>query len=136
MEKFWGSWGRVNSAFLPQGLADQAWSEKNPDGYFPQLERGGAAYLDRGQLTTVNDHYLQSLAYLRLKNLSFGYTIPSKLTEKLHISRLRLYFSGDNLCYWSPFHTDYVDPEQAMASSDARIYPFSKTFTFGLNLTF
>ena len=136
MEKFWGSWGRVNSAFLPQGLAEQAWSEKNPDGYFPQLERGGAAYLDRGQLTTVNDHYLQSLAYLRLKNLSFGYTIPEKWTEKLHIKRLRLYFSGDNLCYWSPFHTDYVDPEQAMASSDARIYPFSKTFTFGLNLTF
>ena len=136
MEKFWGSWGRVNTTFLPQGIADQAWSEDNPNGYFPQLERGGAAYLDGAQLQTVNDHYLQSLAYLRLKNLAFGYTIPSKITEKLHISRLRLYFSGDNLCYWSPFHTDYVDPEQAMASSDARIYPFSKTFTFGLNLTF
>ena len=51
-------------------------------------------------------------------------------------SILNLYVSGDNLWYWSPFHTDYVDPEQAMASSDARIYPFSKTFTFGLNLTF
>lgn len=136
MEKFWGSWGRVNSAFLPQGLAEQAWSEDNPDGYFPQLERGGAAYLDRGQLTTVNDHYLQNLAYLRLKNLSFGYTIPAKLTEKIRISRLRLYFSGDNLCYWSPFHTKYIDPEQAMAAADARIYPFSKTFTFGINLTF
>lgn len=136
MEKFWGSWGRVNAAFLPQGLAEQAWSEDNPDGYFPQLERGSAAYLDRGQLTTVNDRYLQNLAYLRLKNLSFGYTLPAKLTEKAHISRLRLYVAGDNLCYWSPFHTDYVDPEQAMSSSDGRIYPFSKTVTFGLNLSF
>ena len=136
MEKFWGSWGRVNSAFLPQGLAEQAWSPENPDGYFPQLERGGAAYLDRGQLTTVNDHYLQSLAYLRLKNLALGYTIPKGVTKKVGIERLRVYFSGDNLWYTSPFHTKYIDPEQAMASNDARIYPFSKTFTFGLNLTF
>ena len=136
MEKFWGSWGRVNSAFLPQGLAEQAWTEDNPDAYFPQLERGSAAYLDRGQLTTVNDHYLQNLAYVRLKNVSVGYTIPQNLTRKIRIERLRLYFSGDNLWYWSPFHTKYIDPEQAMASSDARIYPFSKTFTVGLNLTF
>ncbi|MCQ2183961.1 MAG: TonB-dependent receptor [Bacteroidales bacterium] len=136
MEKFWGSWGRVNSAFLPSGLASQARSADNPDSYFPALERGGAAYLDRGQLTTVNDNYLQSLAYIRLKNLSIGYTFPDKWMKKIHIQRLRLYAAGDNLAYLSPFHTRFVDPEQAMASSDARVYPFSKTFTFGLNLTF
>lgn len=136
MEKFWGPWGRVNSAFLPKDIALKAWSEDNPDGYFPQLERGGAAYLDRAQIKTVNDRYLQNLAYIRLKNLSFGYTLPQKWTSKVKIERLRIYVAGDNLWYFSPFKTKYIDPEQAMAAKDARIYPFSKTFTFGVNLNF
>lgn len=136
MEKFWGSWGRVNSAFLPVGIADLAWSETNTDGYFPQLERGSAAYKDNGQLTVVNDRYLQNLAYIRLKNLSIGYTLPNNITRKVKIEKLRVYLAGDNLCYWTKFKTDYIDPEQAMSSSDARIYPFSKTFTVGLNVNF
>lgn len=136
MEKFWGSWGRVNSAFLPKGLAEQAWTEENTDAYFPRLERGSAAYKDKSQLRVVNDRYLQNLAYLRLKNLSVGYTLPSKLTRRFFVERLRVYFSGENLCYWTPFHTDYIDPEQAMSSADARIYPFSRTFSAGLNITF
>ncbi|MEZ3521401.1 MAG: TonB-dependent receptor [Muribaculaceae bacterium] len=136
MEKFWGSWGRVNSAFLPKGLAEQAWTESNPDAYFPRLERGSASYKDKAQMRVVNDRYLQNLAYLRLKNLSVGYTLPSQLTRKFYVERLRIYFAGENLCYWSPFHTDYIDPEQAMSSADARIYPFSRTFSAGLNITF
>ena len=136
MEKFWGPWGRVNAAFLPEGIANRAWSEDNKNGYFPQLERGGSAYQDRGQMTTVNDRYLQSVAYVRLKNLSFGYTLPQKWTQKIRIERLRIYVAGDNLWYWSPFRTKYIDPEQAMASNDGRIYPFSKTFTVGVNLNF
>lgn len=136
MEKFWGSWGRVNSAFLPLGLAEQAWSEDNTDAYFPRLERGSAAYKDNAQMTVVNDRYLQNLAYLRLKNLSFGYTLPANLTRKFYVERLRVYVTGENLCYWSPFHTDYIDPEQAMSSDDARIYPFSRTFSAGINITF
>lgn len=136
MEKFWGSWGRVNSAFLPQGLAEQAWTEDNPGAYFPQLERGSAAYKDKAQMRVVNDRYLQNLAYLRLKNLSVGYTLPRNITRRFMVERLRVYFAGENLCYWTPFHTDYIDPEQAMASSDARIYPFSRTYSVGLNVTF
>ena len=136
MEKFWGSWGRVNSAFLPKGMAEQAWSEENKGAYFPRLERGSAAYNDNGQMQVVNDRYLQNLAYLRLKNLSIGYTLPTKLTTKAGIERLRIYFASENLCYWSPFKTDYIDPEQAMSANDARIYPFSKTVSVGVNLTF
>lgn len=135
MEKFWGSWGRVNSAFLPKGIAELAWTEENTSSYFPRLERGSAAYKDNAQMTVVNDRYLQNLGYLRLKNLSIGYTLPSKLTKKVNIERLRLYLAGENLCYWSSFRTDYIDPEQAMSSNDARIYPFSKTVTLGLNLS-
>lgn len=135
MEKFWGSWGRVNSAFLPKGLAEQAWTPENTDAYFPRLERGSAAYKDNAQMTVVNDRYLQNLAYIRLKTLSVGYTLPANLTRKFYVERLRVYLSGENLWYHSPFHTKYIDPEQAMSSDDARIYPFSRTFSVGLNLT-
>ena len=117
-------------------MAEQAWSEENKGAYFPRLERGSAAYNDNGQMQVVNDRYLQNLAYLRLKNLSIGYTLPTKLTTKAGIERLRIYFAGENLCYWSPFKTDYIDPEQAMSANDARIYPFSKTVSVGVNLTF
>lgn len=136
MEKFWGSWGRVNSAFLPKGLAEQAWAPENTEAYFPRLERGSAAYKDNAQMTVVNDRYLQNLAYIRLKTLSVGYTLPSSLTKKFFVEKLRIYVAGENLWYHSPFHTDYIDPEQAMSSADARIYPFSRTFTVGLNVTF
>ncbi len=136
MEKFWGSWGRVNSAFLPKGLAEQAWTIDNPDAYFPQLERGSAAYKDNAQMRVVNDRYLQNLAYIRLKNLTVGYTLPASLTRKFYVEKLRVYFAGENLWYHSPFHTRYIDPEQAMSSADARIYPFSRTFSAGLNITF
>ncbi len=135
MEKFWGSWGRVNSAFLPKGLAEQAWTPDNTDAYFPRLERGSAAYKDNAQMTVVNDRYLQNLAYIRLKTLSIGYTLPQNLTRRFYVDRLRVYLSGENLWYHSPFHTDYIDPEQAMSSDDARIYPFSRTFSVGLNIT-
>ena len=83
-----------------------------------------------------NDRNLQNLAYLRMTNLSVRYTLSSQLTRKFYVERLRIYFAGENLCYWSPFHTDYIDPEQAMSSADARIYPFSRTFSAGLNITF
>ncbi|MCM1036800.1 MAG: TonB-dependent receptor [Bacteroides sp.] len=136
MEKFWGSWGRVNSAFLPKGLAEQAWTPENTGAYFPRLERGSAAYKDKAQLRVVNDRYLQNLAYLRLKNLTVGYTLPAAISRKFYVEKLRVYFAGENLWYHSPFHTDYIDPEQAMSSSDARIYPFSRTYSVGLNITF
>ena len=65
-----------------------------------------------------NDRYLQNLAYLRLKNLTIGYTVPENLTRKIGISRARIYFSGENLCYWSPLkkHNKTIDPELAGSS--------------------
>ncbi len=48
----------------------------------------------------VNDRYLQNAAYLRLKNLTVGYTIP--ISKKI-INSLRVYFTAENLFYWSPF---------------------------------
>ena len=138
---FWGPYCRPQNSFLSQQLVDQIWSVDNPDGYFP-LARGYEAY-GTGKtytLTTPNDRYMQSIAYLRLKSLTIGYTIP--VLQK-HIKRIRVYFNGDNLAYWSPLkkHCKYLDPDSiysttANKAGSGEVYYFSKVFSFGLNLTF
>ena len=91
---------------------------------------------DGGSLGQVNDRYLQNLAYLRLKNVTVGYTIPENLTRKIHVDKIRVYFSGDNLATWTKLKSDYLDPEQMTSDSNGRVYPFSKTYSFGLDITF
>lgn len=97
--------------------------------------RGYAAQGDRS-LAKVNDRYLQNLAYCRLKNLTLGYTLPVQWTTKVGMERVRFYFSGDNLLTWTKLKTKYIDPEQFSADADARVYPYAKTFSFGLDVTF
>ena len=85
-----------------------------------------------------SDRYLQDISYCRLKNLTFGYTLPKFITDKIGMGPVRFSFSGENLAYWSPFkkHTKYIDPEMAKTNSTNRIYPWQKSFMFGIDLTF
>ena len=76
--------------------------------------------------------------HCRLKNLTLGYTIPKRLTSKVGIKECRVYFSGENLATWSALKNDFLDPEQAAADSDKKsnVYPWCRTYSVGLNLTF
>lgn len=76
--------------------------------------------------------WLRDGRYLRLKNLEIGYTIPSVITKRARMDRVRIYFLGNNLACWAPF--TWWDPE--MNSSDGSVYPIQKTFTFGVNVSF
>ena len=113
------------------------WSENNKDAYFPRA-RGYEANNSNNPLNVTNDRYLQDISYCRLKNLTVGYTLPKKWTDKIKIGDVRFYFSGENLHYWAPgFHSDYIDPEMAQYGKDTmRIYPWQKTFMFGIDLSF
>ncbi len=136
-QRFWGPYSRPYASFVPRDYIERfVWTEENPDTYLPR-PRGYAAQKSGGSLYWTNDRYLQNLAYCRLKNLTIGYTLPEKWTKKVHVEKLRIYFSGDNLITWSPLKSDYVDPEQTAGTSDKKgnNYPFSKTFSFGINLT-
>ena len=57
--------------------------------------------------------YIQNGAYLRLKNLQIGYTIPRSLSQKINLSRVRMYFSGDNLLTFTGKFPSSLDPETA-----------------------
>lgn len=137
-QRFWGPYSRPYVSFVPRDFMADVWSETNPDAYFPRPRGYAALNTSNGSLYYTNDRYLQNLAYLRLKNLTFGYTFPEKWMSKAGISKLRLYFSGENIWTWSAVHSKYVDPEQMAANSNKNgdTYPWYKTFSFGLSLEF
>jgi len=143
---FWAMYNRPYVSFIRKDMLDQIWSPENTNAYFPRL-RGYIALAGRGALGTTNDRYLQSIAYLRLKNLTFGYTIPSHITDKIKVDKLRFYFSGENLLTFTKL-TDYIDPEAASMTVNfnnpsvtgeggrAVTYPFGKTYSFGISVQF
>lgn len=136
---FWGPYAASYLSFIPKNFMDNVWAEDNKGAYFPR-PLAYSAY--SGPLNHVNDRYLQNIRYLRFKNLTIGYTVPAKWTKKVGIDVVRVYFSGENLCYWSPIkkHSKYVDPEGAINRSTGAhnnaFYPWQKTFMFGLDLSF
>ena len=139
---FWGPFSEyLRASYIPYDFKDMYWTEDNPDAYFPRAKGKGAK---SGYLQYTNDRYLQNVRYLRLKNLTVGYTFPKKWTRVAGVEKLRLYFTAENLCYWSPItkYTDYIDPEACFKHNsdnshyDNLSYPMPKTFTFGIDLQF
>jgi TonB-linked SusC/RagA family outer membrane protein len=131
---FWGPYSRPYQGFIEKGFLSRVWTEDNTEAYFPRW-RGYEALGASNQLGPANDRYLQSIAYLRLKNLTAGYTLP---VLKKYVSEIRVYFSGENLAYWSPFkkHCKSIDPETAASIKTGVNYGFAKSYTFGLSVTF
>ena len=91
----------------------------------------------------VSTRFLHDASYMRLKNLQIGYTIPK--TEKIGISRLRVYFAATNLFTITKYPG--MDPEMTVSANSASegdraagidwgTYPIARSFTFGINLTF
>ncbi len=134
---FYGPYARPYATLIPKDFHKKIWSEDNPDAYLPR-PRGYVGLGSNRELTVPSDRYLQDISYCRLKNLTFGYTLPKFITDKIGMGPVRFSFSGENLAYWSPFkkHTKYIDPEMAKTNSTNRIYPWQKSFMFGIDLTF
>ena len=106
------------------------WSPENPDAEYPLL------LVDAGSTNMnniVSSFWIKSGAYLRLKNLTVGYTLPKKWTNRVSIDNLRLYFTASNLFTINNGYKGY-DPETGVTSG--AMYPVMKTFNFGINLDF
>ncbi len=155
---FWGGYGRAyDYALMDQkdvvilDKSSENWTVTNPGAYWPRrLYAAANAGNGLGTMNSYNDYFLQNAAYVRLKNLTLDYTFPKKLTEKVNIEQLRVFFSGENLFTFSPIykHTSMFDPEvigkgdsdfggqTSTSMGDGYSYPMLKTFTFGINLIF
>lgn len=118
----------VNNGQLLKAYSDSHWSEGNRDIYalYPRY----SAYENHNN-TQVSTWWMRDGSFVRLKQMEFGYTLPQKLTNKIHIDNLRVYFQGNNLLCWSKFKL--WDPELA---GEGFNYPIQRTFNIGVNVTF
>ena len=83
-----------------------------------------------GYNTRTSTKYLQNAAYLRVKNVTLGYTIPTALTQKISVNQFRVYVSVENLATVKSLPKGY-DPESLTWA-----YPFYRTWSFGASITF
>lgn len=128
---FWGVYAQPWTNITEGNYYDR-WTEDNPNGYFPRF-KSYQAFLDGKGAAAKQTRYLQNAAYARLKNLTVGYTLPKTLTNKVNIDRVRLFFSGDNLCEVTGLYKYYkMDPE----CLGGQVYPLQRSYSFGLNVTF
>lgn len=103
----------------------------NLDGYYPRLD------MNSGKNQQTQTRYMQNAAYIRLKNLQVGYTLPKNITSMFYVSNLRLFFSAENLFTITSL-SDMFDPETVSAGrwgGNGKTYPIAKTISFGLSLT-
>ena len=88
-----------------------------------------------GSNTRVSDKYMTNAAYLRVKNLTLGYTFNENLIQKIHLSAAKVFMSIDNLATIKHTPKGY-DPEGNGSNAIDYSYPFYRTVSFGVNLTF
>ena len=127
----WGMYPFRQGSAPTKEYVEGMWTEENPyNAKFPRLyfdDFGG------NKNTRPNSYFLQNASYFRLKNLTFGYTLPKQWTDKVKMSRVRIYFSGDNLVTFTKFYG--LDPERETDGRAAQ-YPQNKICSFGVNVEF
>lgn len=112
-----------------------SWTKDNTNTYVPVAKVTNA---DGGN-SLPSDFYIEDGSYFRLKNLQLGYTLPEKLSRKAYMSRLRFYFSVQNvftLTKYSGFDPEVSSNTLFARGVDQNSYPNARTYTVGFNVTF
>ena len=120
------------SNFLTSSL--NVWTPQNTNTNIPR-----AIFNDPNGNLKESDRFIEKGDFVRLRQLQLGYTLPKKIMQKVFIERLRFYVSGENLFTITGY--DGIDPEFSRVSVlntgiDKLIYPFTRSFTLGAQLTF
>ena len=145
-EFFWGQYNRPYNN-IPTFHIGNMWTPDNTDAYFPRTMSRAASNATTRTLGVAQTKYLQNIAYIRMKNIQLGYSLPTSLISKIRASGLKVYISGENLWSWSPLYklVRHLDPENTEGSDrilsggtsgDGYNYPMMKSLTFGLSVVF
>ncbi len=118
-------WGFTNEWQTPLTTSLDYWTTENRNAFFPKPG------WNNGGNRVASTRYLQSASYCRLKSVTLGYTIPKAILDKVGVSRLRVYITGENLFTFTPLIKAF-DPE----TLNNLTYPINKKLAVGLNLTF
>ncbi len=129
-------WGTSSSIWSTGGLKEHAdYFRDDPD---HPLGLNLDAYYPRPLFSDKNQQYqtkyLQDASYIRLKNIQIGYTIPQSVTRKAGIQRFRIYVSGENIWTLSGMKSMF-DPETIDGGWGGSVYPLSKVYSLGINIT-
>ena len=120
-------WALHNAGKMQTWMMDN-WTEDNIDASYPRL----VATSEHNNFQ-MSDFWVYNASFLRLKTLQLGYTFPENWMKKINVSNLRVYVTGDNILTYSKLPKGW-DPE--MGSGEAKIYPLTKTWLFGVQLSF
>lgn len=108
------------------------WTSSRPSNTEPRASWGGYNYIP-------SDRFVQDGSFVRLRNLSIGYTLPLSVTDKIKAQRLRVYVKGSNLYTLTKFtgYTPEIGSGSVLSNGiDNGIYPVTSVYSFGINLTF
>lgn len=111
-----------------------AWTPTNTDTDMPR-----AVLNDPNRNARESDRFLENGNFVRLRQAQLGYTLPTNILKKAYIEKLRFYISGENLFTITKYSG--TDPEFSRSSPldtgiDSYIFPFTRSFTVGAQLTF
>ncbi|WP_231459936.1 MULTISPECIES: TonB-dependent receptor [unclassified Pedobacter] len=147
-EMFWGQYNRPYNN-IPTFHLGNMWTPQNTDAYFPRTMSRAASSNTNRTLGVAQTRYLQNVAYLRMKNIQVGYSLPARLINRIGGRTAKIFFSGENLFTYSPMYKvvkNTIDVENAVPSDqdlnsgstngDGYNYPLMKSFSFGLNVSF
>ncbi len=127
--KFTG-WGMAGRTPLVT-VVENSWTPENPAAKYPQF-----LYGDPDKSTERSTRFLMSGNYLKLSNIQIGYTLPSLLTSKAYMEKVRIYLSADNLYTWTAKDFVGYNPETFASGQIAWQYPANTTLMAGLQVTF
>lgn len=123
-------WGMSQRTPL-QIVADNSWTPENPNAKYPQY-----IYGDPNNTMGNSSRWLMSGNYLRLSNITFGYTLPAKITRKAFMQKVRFYTTFDNVHTWTSSEFVGYNPDTYASGQIAWQYPGVFTFTGGVQVTF
>ena len=131
---------------LPKTFTTDYWTEERTDAFYPRAWNLGGS--NTGFSMQKQSRYLLDMSYLRIKNITLGYTFPENLLSKVYISKARLYMSLENFFTFDKLNGLPIDPEAisgySMFRSDSNYNlgrtgmgtPVFKTLSCGVQLTF
>lgn len=127
------TFGAVGNQWQSAGFEEHKdhWSEDNPGAFLPR-----PTFRSAWRNQEVQSRYLQNGAYLRLKNVTLGYSFSPDVLDKLHLKKLRIFMAGENLFTFTKMSTIF-DPEATGGSwGNGKIYPLQKSYSLGLHIQF
>ena len=139
---YWGSGSIVIPGFnyLEAWYTHQLdyWTPEHTDAFYPRLTNNGQSNNARNFLR--QSRYLLDMSYCRVKNITLGYSFPESWMRKIHLQKLRVYLSLENLFEFDNMGDVPIDPETQYKTGDGdylgRSYPYSRTTSFGVQVSF